>query len=129
MRYMAREGVVGWMVWDRQSRRPAFSGGRQLVDLKKMDADRIQAEMNGLVTCPPPGRIEMSANELALYIRAESDLTMAWPRGVDVTVHGAGTGIWQAKCYSPDPVRDAAFKLAIGKIASELHGKFALKSH
>jgi hypothetical protein len=125
---MAREGVTRWMVWDRKSRAPALARGVRLLNIPREEAERLQNEMNGLVTEVPTDRIEMTANQLALFVRAESDLTVPWPRGVEVTVKAGSNGVWYAHCYSPDPVRDAAFTTGIRIIANELNRKFALRS-
>jgi hypothetical protein len=129
MRYLARLGVVGWMVWDRHLRKPAKKNGRQLVSLEQTEAEILNTEMNGLPDVLPADRIEASARELALRIRAESDLTMPWPRGFDVTVVAGEDGRWHAKCYSPDPVRDAKLVISIRRIAANLHKQFGLKTH
>ena len=45
----------------------------------------------------------MTANELA-FVRAESDLTMPFRRGADISVRpAAAPGTWQAKCSRPIP--------------------------
>jgi hypothetical protein len=116
------------MVWDRDFRRPASARGVQLLNIPREEAERLQDEMNGVSTTFPADRIEMTANELALFVRAESDLTMPFPRGADINVKpGTASGTWQVTCYSLDPVRDAAFTTGIRLIANELNQKFALK--
>ncbi|QND75158.1 hypothetical protein [Tardiphaga robiniae] len=120
--------MVRWMVWDCDSRKPAFARGVQLLNIPREQAERLQSEMNGFPTSVPTDRLELSANELAWFVRAESDLTMPFPQGVDITVRpGRAPGIWRVTCYSPDPVRDAAFTTGIELIANELNQKFALK--
>lgn len=129
MRYLARRGVIDWMVWDREKRCPATSSGRQLLKLTKDDAMRIQDELNGIEPTVATPKVEMSANEIALFIRAESDLAMPWPRGAEVTVHASGARGWTVKSYSPDPVRDAEFVWIIRQIAEKMKHRFDLKLH
>lgn len=129
MRYLARMGGVGWMVWDRHLRQPAKKNGRKLVGLQKTEAETLNMELNGLPEGLPATRVEVSARELALRIRAVSDLTMRWPPGFEVTVVSGEAGRWQAKCYSPDPVRDAELVISVRRIVVELHKQFALRTH
>jgi hypothetical protein len=129
MRYLARQGVIDWMVWDREKRCPATSAGRQLLRLAKDEAIRIQDNLNGKEPSDNTPKVEMTANEIALFIRAESDLTMAWPRGAEVTVHASGARGWTVKSYSPDPVRDAEFIWIVRQIAEKLKLRFDLKLH
>jgi hypothetical protein len=85
MRYLARQGVTDWMVWDREKRCPAHFAGRKLLKLPKDEAMRLQAELNGVEPPVTTPKVEMTATEIALFIRAESDLSMQWPRGAEMT--------------------------------------------
>lgn len=129
MRYLARQGTVDWMVWDREKRCPAIISGRPLLKLDKTDAVRLQDKLNGIEPAFIAPKVETTANEIALFIRSECDLYMPWPRGFDVTVHSAGARGWRVKSYSPDPVRDAGFASLVRQIAEKLKLKFDLKMH
>jgi hypothetical protein len=59
--------------------------GRQLLVLPKDEAMRLRAELNGVDSPVATPKVEMTANEIALFIRAGSDLSMQWPRGAEMT--------------------------------------------
>jgi hypothetical protein len=44
-RYLARKGVCGWMVWDRQRRGPARTGGRLEIGLTEEQARETKDQL------------------------------------------------------------------------------------
>jgi hypothetical protein len=44
-RYLVRKGIHDWMVWDRQERAPARTGGRLEIGLTKEQAREIKEQL------------------------------------------------------------------------------------
>jgi hypothetical protein len=52
MRYLARRGVEGWMVWDRNTHSPATINGKHAVKFSEEDAREHADAMNSVRLFP-----------------------------------------------------------------------------
>jgi hypothetical protein len=128
MKYMARRGIKDWMVWDRETRRPAVLRSERLIGLSKEEAFRLHSELNKADAMGIPSKTEVTAAELALVIQTHCEISMSWPPGFEVTVRECPADGWLTKCYSPDPVRDAHVAAKVRSVAETMKRLFQLKS-